>query len=113
MMLETGTSGSTFFGNLGGYRLSTTAIVLIILFCLAVSAILTCNLFLTMMIGEINRKREEESLISYFGFTPSKALRVFREYRSLYPSGKLHIYALITYVVDVLGLIIVAVWLSI
>ena len=75
MMRETGASGFTFFGNLGGYRLSTTAIVLIILFCLGVSAIFLCNLFLTMMIGEINRKREEGNLISYFGFTPFKALR--------------------------------------
>ncbi len=113
MMLHRGTWGSIFFGNPGGYRLSTTAIVLIILFCLAVSVILTCSLFLTMMIGEINRKREEENLISYFGFTPSKALRVLREYRSLYPRGKLQIYALLANLVDVLGLIMVAVWLSI
>src|SRR5260370_32737522 len=101
MMLETGTSGFTFFGNLRGYRLSTTAIVLIILFCLAVSAIFLCNLFLTMMIGEINRKREEGNLISYFGFTPFKTLRIFKEYRSVYPKGKLHIYALVTYALDV------------
>jgi hypothetical protein len=113
MMLETGTSGFTFFGNLGGYPLTPTAIVLIILGCLAVSATFMCTFFLTIMIGEINRKRAAGSLISYSAYTPSKVLRVFREYRSLYPSGKLHICALIMYVADVLGLIMVAVWLSI
>jgi hypothetical protein len=51
-------------------------------------------MFFIMMIGEINRKRQEGNLVSFFGFTPLKTLRIFLEYRSLYPDGKLHIYSL-------------------
>jgi hypothetical protein len=85
----------------------------IILFCLAVSAVFLTNLFVTMMIGEINRKRQEGDLISYFGFTFPKMLRIFREYRLLYPDGKLHIYALASFAVGMIGLVIVAVCLHI
>ena|GEM_PF-3709943 len=52
------------------------------------------NMFLIMMIGEINRKRQEGNLVSYFGFIFPKMLQIFREYRSSYPDGKLHFYFL-------------------
>ena len=63
----------------------------IIAFGLALSGVILANMFVIMMIGEINRKREDGKLISYFGFTPPKTMRIFDEYRRLYPNGKLHI----------------------
>jgi hypothetical protein len=66
-----------------------------------------------MMIGEINRKRQEGNLVSYFGFTFPKILRIFREYRSSYPDGKLHIYNLTASAIAMIALIIVAVCISI
>jgi len=63
------------------------------------------NMTLIMMIGEINRKRQEGNLISYFGFTFPKLLRIFREYRSLYPDGKLRIYNLAAFAIAMSALI--------
>jgi hypothetical protein len=70
------------------------------------------NMFLTMMIGEINRRREGD-LVSYFGFTFPKMLRIFGEYRRSYPAGKLHVYALGAIGLSMLGRISVAVCLRI
>lgn len=94
-------------------QVSTGVVAGIILFCVALSAAFLANLFVTMMIGEINRKRQEGDLISYFGFTFPKMLRIFHEYRRLYPSGKLHIYALASFGAAMTGLVIVAVCLHI
>lgn len=85
----------------------------IILFCVTLSAVFLSNLFVTMMIGEINRKRQESDLISYFGFTPPKTLRIFREYRRLYSDGRLHIYALVSFGFGMISLVILAVCLHI
>jgi len=57
----------------------------------------------------INRKKEDGRLISYFGFTPPKVLRIFAEYRRLYPNGKLHIYALTVFTIAMIALIVVGV----
>jgi hypothetical protein len=81
----------------------------IIAFCLALSGVILANMFVIMMIGEINRKREEGNLISYFGFTPPKTMRVFDEYRRLYPNGKLHIYFFAVFGLAMIALIIVGV----
>jgi hypothetical protein len=75
-------------------QMSTRAIIGIIFFCVAMTGAFLGNMTLIMMIGEINRKRQEGNLISYFGFAFPKLLRIFSEYRSLYPDGKLHIYNL-------------------
>ena len=93
--------------------MSSKLIVGIIFFCLILSAIVSANMFLIMMIGEINRKREGNHLISYFGFTFSKMLRIFREYRRLYPEGKLHIYSLFSFVAAMIGLLAMGVCLQI
>jgi hypothetical protein len=82
-------------------------------FCIAITGLFLANMFLMMMIGEINRKRQEGSLISYFGFTFPKMLRIFREYRASYPRGSLHIYALAGFAAAVVGLISVAVCLHV
>ena len=71
--------------------MSTRIITGIISFCVALTGLFLSNLFLTMMIGEINRKRQDGNLVSYFGFTFPKVLRVFGEYRSSYPNGNMHL----------------------
>jgi tellurite resistance protein TehA-like permease len=89
--------------------MSERAIAGIVSFCFVLTGLFLANMFLMMMIGEINRKREEGNLISYFGFTFPKMLRVFGEY----PNGKLHVYALGAFGLAILGLISVAVCLRI
>lgn len=84
-------------------------IIGIIAFCAALSGVILANMFVIMMIGEINRKREDGKLISYFGFTPPKVLRIFSEYRRSYPNGKLHICALAVFVIAMIALIVVGV----
>jgi tellurite resistance protein TehA-like permease len=89
--------------------MSERAIVGIVSFCFVLTGLFLANMFLMMMIGEVNRKRDEGNLISYFGFTFPKMLRIFGEYRRSYPSGRLHVYALGAFGLAMLSLITVAV----
>lgn len=73
-------------------QMSIRAIIGIIFFCFGMTGVFLGNMTLMIMIGEINRKRQEGDLVSYLGFTLPKFLRILREYRSSYPDGKLHIY---------------------
>lgn len=93
--------------------MSARIIAGVLSFCCALTGLFLANMLLMMMIGEINRKREEGNLVSYFGFTFPKVLRIFGEYRRSYPTGKLHLYALAAFVLAMLGLISVAVCLRI
>ena len=93
--------------------MSERAIVGIVSFCVALTGVIVANMFLYMMIGEINRKRQEGNLVSYFGFTGPKILRIFEEYRLWYPRGNLHIYALAAFGLAMVGLISVTVCLRI
>lgn len=93
--------------------MSTRVVVAIIFLCLGTSATILANLFVTRMIGEINRTRREDNLISDLGFTPPKTLRIFREYRRLYPDGRLHIYALASFGVAMTSMLIMLVCLQI
>ena len=63
-----------------------------VVFLVLVSSAVVSGYFQNMMIGEINRRRSEGDQMSYVGFTLPKGLRIFREYRNLYPHGKLHLY---------------------
>ena len=94
-------------------QVTTRTVIGIVSFCFALTGLFSANMFLMMMIGEINRKREDENLVSYFGFTFFKMLRIFDEYRRSYPTGKLHVYALSAFGLAMLGLISVAVCLRI
>ncbi|HLH33670.1 MAG TPA: hypothetical protein VKX41_03285 [Alloacidobacterium sp.] len=94
-------------------QLNTRVITGVISFCIAMTGLFLANMYLTMMIGEINRKRQDGSLVSYFGFTFPKMLRIFGEYRRSYPVGRLHIYALTAFALAIIGLISVAVCLRI
>lgn len=93
--------------------MSERAIVGIVSFCLALTGLFLANMLLVMMIGEINRKTHEGNSVWYFGFTFSKTLRIFSDYRRLYPSGKLDVYALGAFGLAVSGLTSVAVCLRI
>lgn len=81
----------------------------IVAFCTAGTAVFLGNMLTMIMIGEINRKRRDGDLVCYFGFTPQKARMISREYRRLYPNGKLHIYSYLAFVAVIAGMITVAV----
>jgi hypothetical protein len=75
------------------------------------SSLFLANMFLTMMIGEINRKRQDGSLVSYSGFSGTKVLRICSEYHRSYPDGKVLIYAIGALSLAMIGLIGVAICL--
>ena len=81
--------------------------------CVGASATIIVTMFTVMMIGEINRQRTEDNLIPYFSFTPPTMLRVFSEYRHLYPNGRLHLYAVATFISALVGLLFVGACLHI
>jgi hypothetical protein len=62
----------------------------IVLFGAAMTCMVLSGLVTFAMIGEINRKVPEEDRISYLGGGPDKPLHLYREYRRLYPDGRLH-----------------------
>lgn len=66
--------------------LSSTAIVL---FVLAVSCLVVSTFILWREIDEINRKLSGEEQISHLWMYTEKRLRIGREYRRLYPNGRL------------------------
>jgi hypothetical protein len=72
--------------------MNTRFIIGVISFGLSVSGLVYSNYLLYMMIGALNRRREDGKTISYFGFTMVKAIKIVEEYRSQYPLGKLHLY---------------------
>ena len=90
-------------------QLNARLITGIISFCVALTGLFGANMLLIMMIGEINRKRQEGSLVSYLGFSFPKIIRIFHEYRGAYPRGRMHIFALVAFAVAVLALVIIAV----
>lgn len=67
----------------------TVSLPAVVLFCLACSCAILSSLLLWQEIGEINRKLPDAEQISYWGMHPAKMARIKREYRRLYPSGKL------------------------
>jgi len=77
--------------------MSNEHIVGILSICGVTTGLVFTNLFMLMMIAEINRKREEGNLVSYFGFDFPKMQKVFGEYRRTCPTGRLHLYALISF----------------
>lgn len=59
------------------------------LFCLACSCAILSSFFLWQQIGEINRKLPDNEQISYWGMHPFKMATIRREYKRLYPSGRI------------------------
>lgn len=68
--------------------MNSTLIIAVILLAMAVGAAISGNLFFTMMIGELNRKRTDDNQISQFFFTPTKVINIWKEYRRQYPGGR-------------------------
>ena len=60
-----------------------------VLFVLCQGFILASGFCMFAMIGEVNRKLPEERRVSYLFGSPLTTLRLFREYRQLYPHGRL------------------------
>jgi hypothetical protein len=93
--------------------MNSRIIVGLICFFAAMSGLFLANMCLTMMIGEINRKRQDGNLVSYVGFTGPKVMRICSEYHRSYPDGKVLIYAVGAFVLAMIGLVGVAICLRI
>ena len=66
-------------------NLATIILGLLSVMCMAMSWFL-----LTQEIGEVNRKLPEDQQISYWWMYAEKYARIKKEYKRLYPSGRLH-----------------------
>ena len=77
-------------------QISAPLIIAIVSFCVGTCCAILSTIYTYIMIGELNRKRPDGNLISYFGFALPKTIQIFREYRRSYPEGRLHIYTWIT-----------------
>lgn len=62
----------------------------IVLAALAVSCAVLSGFVTTQEIGEINRKLPDDQRISYWWMYAEKFARIKKEYRRLYPDGRLH-----------------------
>jgi hypothetical protein len=91
-------------------QISIKVVAGVISFCLGTSSTGLSGIYYLIMIGEINRKRQEGNLMSYFCGS-FKMLEILSEYRRLYPGGKLHIYALVSTAIGMIGMISFAVCL--
>ena len=93
-----------------GVRLMTARLIIGTLgFCIAAIGVFVGNKLTKIMIGEINRARQDGQLMSYVWFTPAKGLLISREYQRLYPEGKLLIYSYVAFAVVIAGMLTVAV----
>lgn len=88
--------------------MSTRVIVLTGLLGVMTTGLIVAIQILFMVIGEINRKRPEGDLVSYFVFTLPKMRRIFTEYRAKYPNGRLHIYIWRAFAAVMIGMVGVA-----
>jgi hypothetical protein len=60
-----------------------------VIFSLATACCMISGVFFLQEIGEVNRKNPEGEQISYWFTSPGKVSRVRREYKRLYPSGRI------------------------
>ena len=86
--------------------MSAGAIIAIIAICVMVICSFLMNMIFFMMVEAIDRQRRGESLFSDFGYIRLRLLDVFREYRSSYPNGKLHVYGLAAFAVGLIGMVV-------
>jgi hypothetical protein len=73
--------------------------------CVALTGLIVSNLFWFVMIGEVNRQRQEGKLVSYFGSTGTKMGEIYDEYRRKYPNGHAHIYMMLSFAAAVIGFV--------
>jgi len=69
--------------------------VLLLLFLLSQTCIISYAFLVFVIIGEVNRKLPDDKQISYFGFHPLKYWRILQEYRRFYPGQRLVLYSYI------------------
>lgn len=81
-------------------------------FVVQMAGTIMANVYTTRMFDAINRARRDEPPISPLGFTPWKAVRVYRDYRRLVPDGTLHVDRWVAFAVTAGGLLGVAVSLA-
>ena len=93
--------------------MNVRAVIGIVAFSVGMAALVTSGHFVMSMIRAINQNRGDAESISYIGSTPFKTVRIFNEYRTMYPSGRLHLYALAAFALQVLAFVLVAVCLGI
>ena len=70
------------------YAWSARTVVVVVLLVVASTGAYVANMFIMMMIGEINRKRAETNLISYLGFTLPKVIRILTKNTTLLSERK-------------------------
>jgi hypothetical protein len=81
----------------------------IVLAAFGVSCLVLSGFFLTQEIGEINRKLPEDQQISYRWMYAEKYARIRKEYRRLYPNGRIHTLGVIFEFVGFVLLVLAAV----
>ena len=69
--------------------MTTRIILAIAALSLATTCMISAGFVMYAMIGKVNRKLPDNDQIGYLGFYWSKVRRIFREYRRLYPGGRL------------------------
>jgi hypothetical protein len=72
--------------------MTALTVLAIMSFCLGLTGAIVGTLFYFMMVGEVNRKRDDANQIPYFNWPPGKQAGIYIEYRRLYPNGRLQIY---------------------
>jgi len=89
--------------------MSAGIVTLIILLGISLSAIYLGNILFLAMIRQINRKRPEEDLFLYpeLGYTQSR--KILREYRRLYPGGKLPTYMWASFAASLIAMVLVVI----
>ena len=93
-------------------NMSTSFVILVATLGAMIGCLFFSNILITAMIGEINRRRPDNDQLSYLGFTPTKSVKVFTQYRRLHPEGRLHLLAIGCFIIAMLLLILVAVQLA-
>jgi len=80
-------------------------ISVMVLFSVGGTLIITSGFILYAMIGKVNRKLPDNEQISYVFFYPTKALKITRKFRHLYPRSHLNT---VRIVLNVLGFLLIA-----
>jgi hypothetical protein len=57
---------------------------------LAISCLILSGYCFMQAVGEVNRKLPDERQISYWGVDSEEIAKVTREYKRLYPQGRIH-----------------------
>lgn len=79
-------------------------------FLVAMAGGIMGNVYYIRMIGAINQVKREGPPIPVFGWeTPNRSQLIFREYRRLYPDGRLHVNLRIAHAVAAVGIVSVMV----